>query len=84
MSRQSHELLRLASMIAAGAITQHEVSKLLGDDSMMDEVMGLVAGIGAGTVVAIAFETAYETPIIGDAMELGEDIIDAGLDLFGF
>ena len=42
------------------------------------------SGIGAGTVVAIAFETAYETPIIGDAMELGEDIIDAGLDLFGF
>jgi hypothetical protein len=73
----SKDLAAMAAGMAAGILTQDAVMETLGNDqSLMDEVLGLVAGVSVGGIVEDTVQTVVDAPIISDVFDVVDDIFD--------
>lgn len=75
----SRDIASLAAGLASGVLTNNFVlGQLGGDESLMDEVIALVAGMGAGSIVSnITSDFLDEDDgIIGDFFDDVDDMFD--------
>ena len=79
----TRDLAALAAGLAAGSYTHDAVlSKLGGNHELMDKVLGIAAGFGAGAVASSLTKTIIDETPLRDVCSLADDAIGGIFDLF--
>ena len=73
----SKDLAAFAAGIAAGILTEDAVMEVLGNDqSLMDEVMGMITGTSVAGVVSSTTRAVTDAPGISDALDAVDKLFD--------